>query len=207
MGRMPDRLRPLWDFDDLDATEARLTAQLEAESSDEGRAEVLTQLARVAGLRDDFGGCEALLQQAEPLAGDGVARVRIDLERGRKLRSSGDAAAAVPLFEAAFERARELRELWLAGDAAHMVAISAPEQMDEWTERGLELAESEPEAAYWAGPLLNNLGWHYFEAGEHERALETFERALELRRRDPSNPQAIEWAQEAVDEARKALTS
>ena len=53
---MPDRLRPLWDFDDLDATEARLTAQLGAESGDEGRAEVLTQLARVAGLRDDFGG-------------------------------------------------------------------------------------------------------------------------------------------------------
>jgi tetratricopeptide (TPR) repeat protein len=204
---MPDRLRPLWDFDDLDATEERLTAQLESETSDEGRAEVLTQLARVAGLRDDFGGCEALLQQAEPLAGDGVARVRIDLERGRKLRSSGDGAAAVPLFESAFERARSLGENYLAGDAAHMVAISAPEQMHEWTERGLQLAESKPDAAYWAGPLLNNLGWHYYEAGEHERALETFERALEVRRRDPSNPQAIQWAEEAVDEARKALTS
>ena len=204
---MPDRLRPLWDFDDLDATEARLTAQLEAETSDEGRAEVLTQLARVCGLRDDFAGCEALLQQAEPLAGDGVARVRIDLERGRKLRSSGDAAAAVPLFEFAFERARALGENYLAGDAAHMVAISAPEKMDEWTQRGLELAESERDAAYWAGPLLNNLGWHYFEAGERQRALETFERALDVRRREPSNPQAIQWAQEAVDEARKALTS
>lgn len=206
MGRMPDRLRPLWDFDDLDATEARLTAQLESETSDEGRAEVLTQLARVAGLRDDFGGCEALLQQAEPLAGDGVARVRVDLERGRRLRSSGDAGAAVPLFESAFSRARELREFWLAGDAAHMVAISAPEQMEEWTARGLELAESQPDAAYWAGPLLNNLGWHHFEAGRHEQALEVFERALEVRRRDPSNPQAIQWAEEAVEEARKALT-
>jgi len=204
---MPDRLRPLWDFDDLDATEARLTAQLESESSDEGRAEVLTQLARVAGLRDDFGGCESLLQQAEPLAGDGIARVRIELERGRKLRSSGDGAAAMPLFEAAYERARSLGENYLAGDAAHMAAISAPEQMHEWTQRGLELAEAEPDAAYWAGPLLNNLGWHYYEACEHERALETFERALEVRRRDPSNAQAIQWAEEAVDEARKALTS
>ncbi|MFL5944830.1 MAG: tetratricopeptide repeat protein [Gaiellaceae bacterium] len=203
---MPDRLRPLWDFDDLDATETRLTAQLEAETTDEGRAELLTQLARVAGLRDDFGGCEALLQQAEPLAGDGVARVRIELERGRKVRSSGDGAAAVPLFESAFERARALREFWLAGDAAHMVAISDSDQMEAWTRRGLELAESEPDAAYWAGPLLNNLGWHYYEAGDYDRALETFERALEVRWRDPANPQAIQWAEEAVEEARKALT-
>ena len=202
---MPDRLRPLWDFDDLGATEARLREQLERESADEGRAEVLTQLARVQGLRDDFDGCEALLQEAEPLAGDGVARVRIELERGRKLRSSGDGAAAVPLFEAAFARAREIGAYWFAGDAAHMVAISVPEQMTEWTERGLALGESQPDAAYWAGPLLNNLGWHYYEAGEYAQALEVFERALEVRKRDPGNAQAIVWAQEAIDEAREAL--
>ena len=202
---MPDRLRPLWDFDDLDATETRLREQLGREDSDGGRAEVLTQLARVQGLRDDFDGCEALLQQAEPLAGDGVARVHIELERGRKLRSSGDGAAAVPLFESAFARASELREFWLAGDAAHMVAIAVPEKLVEWTERGLALAESEPDAAYWAGPLLNNLGWHYHELGDYEQALEVFERALEVRKLDPGNPQAIGWAQEAIDETRKAL--
>lgn len=204
---MPDRLRPLWDFDDLDATEQRLREQLAREESDEGRAEVLTQLARVAGLRDDFATCEALLQEAEPLAGDGVACVRIDLERGRELRSSGDGPAAVPLFEAAFARASELREFWLAGDAAHMVAIADESKMAEWTERGLALAESEPDAAYWAGPLLNNLGGHHFDAGDYESALDVFERALEVRKRDPSNPQAIQWAQEAVDEARNALGS
>jgi tetratricopeptide (TPR) repeat protein len=202
---MPDRLRPLWDFDDLDATEARLREQLEREESDTGRAEVLTQLARVRGLRDDFDGCEQLLQEAEPLAGDGVARVRIEIERGRKLRSSGDGAAAVPLFESAYSRARELGEFWLAGDAAHMVAISAPENMVDWTERGLQLADSHPDAEYWAGPLLNNLGWHYFEQGEFAKALEVFERALDVRERDPDNAQAIVWAQEAVDEARQAL--
>ena len=194
---MPDRLRALWDFDDLDATEARFREQL---------AELLTQLARVRGLRNDFDGCEELLQEAESLAGDGVARVRVDLERGRKLRSSGDSAAAVPLFEAAFARACDLGEFWLAGDAAHMVAISDESKMLEWTERGLALGETEPDAAYWAGPLLNNLGWHYFEAGEHAQALEVFERALEVRRRDPSNPQAITWAEEAVAEAKQALT-
>ena len=86
-----------------------------------------------------------------------------------------------------------------------MVAIADEGKMLDWTERGLALADSEADASYWAGPLLNNLGWHYFEAGDHAKALEVFERALEVRRRDPSNPQAIQWAQEAVDEARKAL--
>jgi tetratricopeptide (TPR) repeat protein len=200
-----DRLKALWDFDDLAVTEQRLRAQLLEETSDSGRSEVLTQLARVQSLQDDFDGCERLLQEAEALADSGVAGVRIDLERGRKLRSSGDGAAAARLFERAYTNASEIGETYLAGDAAHMVAISMPDRMLEWTERGLELADSEPDAAYWAGPLLNNLGWHYFEAGEHEAALETFERALEVRRRDRDNAIAIQWAQEAVDEARRAL--
>ena len=203
---MPDRLRPLWDFDDLHGTETRLRDRLTQEATDEGRAELLTQLARVEGLRAEFDACEELLCQADELAGQSeVVRVRIDLERGRKLRSSGDGPAAVPLFEAAFDRACANGLYWFAGDAAHMVAIATPEQMVQWTERGLALAEAEPDAAYWAGPLLNNLGWHQFEAGDHAAALATFERALEVRKRDPDNPQAIVWAQEAIDEARKAL--
>ena len=202
---MPDRLRPLWDFDDLETTEARLRAQLERETGDEGRAEVLTQLARVKSLSDDFDGCEQLLHEAEPLAGDGIARVRIDLERGRKLRSSGDGGGAAPVFERAFARAHELGEFWFAGDAAHMVAISDGSKMLDWTERGLALADAEPDAAYWAGPLLNNLGWHYYDAGDYAQALDVFQRALEVRKRDPENPQAIVWAQEAIDETRKAM--
>ncbi len=204
---MPDRLRPLWDFEDVAATESRLRQQLDHEESNAGRAEVLTQLARVHSLRDEFDECEALLQEAEALSDDPLVRVRVDLERGRRLRSSGDGAAAAPVFESAFERACEAREFWFAGDAAHMVAISVPEQMVEWTERGLALADAEEDASYWAGPLLNNLGWHYYEAGEYALALDVFERALEVRRRDPMNPQAITWAEEAVAEARKALTS
>ena len=100
---MVDRLRPLWDFYDLDATEQRLRVQLDAELDDPGRAEVLTQLARVEGLRDHFDACDRLLEQAEAQVGSSaVAKVRIDLERGRKLRSSGDPEGALPLFEAAF---------------------------------------------------------------------------------------------------------
>jgi len=201
-----DRLRPLWNFDDLDRSERRLRAQLDQEESDAGRAEILTQLARIEGLRTDFDGCERLLQEAETLAcNEPVARVRIDLERGRKLRSSGEAEASVPFFEAAFERARRGGEPFLAGDAAHMVAIADPDNLLEWTERGLELADSEPEAAYWAGPLLNNLGCHHFETGDYDAALTAFERALEARERDSENPEQVEIARYAVGKTLRAL--
>ena len=88
-----------------------------------------------------------------------------------------------------------------------MCALAAPdrERFVAWTTRGLELAERSEAAAYWAGPLLNNLGWEHFDAGEHEQALEAFERALAVRERDPENVAAIELAQEAVAEARQAL--
>jgi tetratricopeptide (TPR) repeat protein len=205
---MADRLRPLWDFEDLDGSERRLRAQLEQEGSDAGRAEVLTQLARVEGLRDNFAASALLLDEARALAGTSpVATIRIELEHGRMLRSSGDPEAAFPLFRSAFERALGAGEHFLAGDAAHMCAIAGTDRgrMEKWTRRGLELGEREPEATYWAGPLLNNLGWAYFEAGEYERALETFERALEARKREPDNQIAIVWAQEAIDETLKAL--
>jgi tetratricopeptide (TPR) repeat protein len=198
---MPDRLRSLWDFGDFDATEDRLREQLEREDDDGGRAEVLTQLARVQGLRGDFDACERLLDRAEPLAGTSApANIRLELERGRMYRSSGDSEAAFPLFQSAFARAEEAEEWYLAGDAAHMCAIAVDDRklQEEWTQRGVELGEWQPEAAYWSGPLLNNLGWAYSEAGKHQRALELFERALEARQRDADNPSGIAWAQYAV---------
>jgi tetratricopeptide (TPR) repeat protein len=206
---VPDSLRPLWDFEDLDATEQRFRARLAEASDDAARAEVLTQLARIEGLRSDFDACERLLQEAEGLTGPAAAvRVRIDLERGRKLRSSGDPADALPLFEAAFNSACDSGEYYFAGDAVHMCALAVSEDraaMEEWTQRGLELGEREPDASYWLGPLLNNLGWTYFDTGEHEHALELFERALEARKRDPDNQDAIAFAEEAVETARAAL--
>lgn len=198
---MPDRLRPLWDFDDVDATEQRFREQLEREESDGGRAEVITQLARVQGLRGDFDACERLLDDAEPLAGTSPpANIRLELERGRMYRSSGDSEAAFPLLQSAFGRAEEAEEWYLAGDAAHMCAIAVDDLklQDEWTQRGVELGDRQPEATYWAGPLLNNLGWAYSDARKHGRALELFERALEARQRDPDNRPGVAWAQYAV---------
>ena len=74
---MPDRLRRCWDFDDLDGTEQRFRDQLDREPDDAGRAELLTQLARVEGLRGDFDGCERLLAEAEGLAGVALRRTKL----------------------------------------------------------------------------------------------------------------------------------
>jgi tetratricopeptide (TPR) repeat protein len=202
-----DRLREHWDFDDLDATERRFRAALAAEKG-EGKAEVLTQLARVEGLRGNFAEGERLVEEAEALAGSSMAaRARVLLERGRLRRSGGEPEAALPLFEEAFAVSREAGEDWLAADAAHMAALAAPDQegMIGWTQRGIELASDSPEAGYWLGPLLNNLGWTHYEAGGYEAALDAFERALAAREREPERRAEIEIARYAVGKALRAL--
>jgi tetratricopeptide (TPR) repeat protein len=203
-----DRLRPLWDFGDLDATEARLREQLTAEESAEGRGEVLTQLARVEGLRGDFATGERLVDEAQELAGEsGAALARVDLERGRLRRSSGDRAAAFPLVESAYALAHDAAEWFVAADAAHMAALAAPDRSSfvAWTTRGIELGDEHEEASYWAGPLLNNLGWEHYESGEHKLALDAFERALRAREREPDKPEPIALARYAVGKALRAL--
>jgi tetratricopeptide (TPR) repeat protein len=204
-----DRLRADWDFDDLDGTEERFRRLLASETSESRRAEILTQLARVQGLRGDFTGGERILEEAEELAPDqgGASRIRIDLERGRLRRSSGDGEAALPLFESAFEAAVAAEEAFLAADAAHMAALVAPDREGfvAWTERGVDLAEADEDARYWLGPLLNNLGWELYEADEYAPALDAFERALDARERKPENRAAIEIARYAVAKALLAL--
>jgi tetratricopeptide (TPR) repeat protein len=123
------------------------------------------------------------------------------------LRSSGNPAAAYPLFVTAFERAVAAGEHYLAGDAAHMAALAAPddEGFRAWTTRGIELGEQQPAAAYWRGPLLNNLGWMLNERGAHDEALATFERALAVREEDPTDEYAVEIARYAVAVALRTL--
>jgi tetratricopeptide (TPR) repeat protein len=198
---MADRLRPLWDFGDLDVSEARFRAQLAEETTDTGRAEVLTQLARVEGLRGDFERCDALLDEAEALGG---AEVRVLLERGRRIRSSGQRGAGRAQFEQAFELARAGDEDVFAVDAAHMVAIV--DDMEAWTARGVEIAASsgDPGVRYWLGPLYNNVGWSRYEAGDTAGALEAFELALASRERDDPRPDALAFARYGVGKALRA---
>jgi tetratricopeptide (TPR) repeat protein len=205
-----DRLRALWDFDDLDGSERRFRALLEQQSSNKEKSEVLTQLARVEGLRGRFVEGEQLVQEAEASAGaSAAAGARIRLERGRLCRSSGDEDGARPLFESAYEIAVAAGEEFLAVDAAHMAALVAPDRagMHAWTQRGIDMAEEsdDPEVRYWLGPLLNNLGWEHYDAGEYGAALEAFDRALEARERSPERPAEIEIARYAAGKTLRAL--
>jgi tetratricopeptide (TPR) repeat protein len=205
-----DRLRPLWDFEDVAGSERRFEAQLQAETSDAGRAEVLTQLARVQGLRDMFAAGDRLIDQAQARSdGSAAVEARIRLERGRLRNSGGDAGAALAMFEAAFEIAGKAGETFLAADAAHMAAIASPDREGKlaWTERGIRIAResSDRDESYWLGPLYNNLGWEYQDAGEHAAALEAFQQALASRQRYPEMPALIQHAKAAVAEALRSL--
>jgi tetratricopeptide (TPR) repeat protein len=171
---------------------------------------VLTQLARLQGLRDIFAEGERLIEQAHALSdGSAVVRARIEIERGRLRNSNGDAVAALAMFEAAFAIADQAGEQFLAADAAHMAAIASPDRQGKlvWTERGVRIAteSADREVTYWLGPLYNNLGWEYQDAGEHEAALDAFKRALASRERYPEMPALIQHAKEAVGEALRAL--
>jgi tetratricopeptide (TPR) repeat protein len=201
-----DRLRDLWDFGDLAATEARLAEQLDRETDGSGRAEVLTQLARVDTLRRDFAAAARKLADAEQLAGSSVvARARIALETGRSLRSSGEPGAAFPLFVSAYELALESGYPFIAADAAHMAALVDPDGAEPWTTHGIDLAEREPTASYWLGPLYNNIGWSRLEAGDAVGAHEAFELALATREREPRRQEKIAVARYALARSLREL--
>ena len=199
-----DRLRSLWDFTDLDASEARLRARLRDETTDPGRAEVLTQLARIEGLHSRFDVANKLLTEAEALAGASeVARARVLLERGRVLRLRGDLAAALRPLEQAFETALAAGQEFIAADATHMAALAG--DMITWTERGLELARRSPAAASWIGTLLNNLGWWHAQRGEYAESLAAYRGSLEAHERETTYPYLREAARVGTATALRAL--
>lgn len=191
----------LWDFDDPQASEGRFRAAAAqaAEVADGNRKTILqTQLARALGLAAGYEDAAALLEALPPDA-DTELKVRVLLERGRVLNSSGDPAAARPLFEAAFEAARAAGFENLAVDALHMIAIVAPPDEQETLNRhALELAAGgdDPRARRWRASLLNNLGWTVFERGEYEAALALFEEALAERvaRGKLAEVQVAQWS-------------
>lgn len=179
-------LDALLDFNDPAATEARLRALL-PDSPPALRPEVLTQLARAQGLQRRFAAAHHTLDEIEPLpAGAPVrARIRLLLERGRVHNSSGDPAAARPIFEAALALAEsDPAEAFYAIDAAHMLAIVAPpDEALAWNRRALALAEAaeEPRARQWRGSLLNNIGWAYHTQGDYAAALDALQQAAAFR--------------------------
>jgi tetratricopeptide (TPR) repeat protein len=178
----PVALDALWDFADPAGSEQRLRGAIDLAPADSTEhAELTTQLARALGLQHRFDDARALLDVvalrgcADPIVG-----IRLSLERGRLLNSSGSPAAAIEHFIDALGTARSSGEDFLEVDAAHMLAISDRAHSDDWTAQALRAVgrSQDPRTQRWAGSLHNNAGWARHDAGDYAAALEEFEAAL-----------------------------
>ena len=194
-------LDQLWNFDDPAGSEARFRAAAADESYDaDEQAELATQLGRAIGLQGRYEEADALLDSID--ADEPTVAVRVLLERGRVLNSSGHAAMAVPLFEQAAELADHLGEEFLAVDALHMLAIADSAHAETWTRSALEYASTvhDPRTKRWMVSLHNNLGWTLHEAGRFTEALVEFQLAEQWAER-VGTPRQQEWAREAIESA------
>ena len=199
-----DRLRPLWDPADLTASETRLRSALGKETSDAGRAEILTQLARVELKRGRPDEAHRFLNEADALAGETpVVRARVLLERGRVTRHFGDPDEAKRLLEQAVEAALAADQPFIAADATHSRALAG--DIVEWTNRGLGLAARYEGAAYWRGTLLINLGEWQWERGDRDGALASFENAMRTRERDGRNRGQLNYARYGVARSLRSI--
>ena len=176
----------LWDYNRPDETEARLRVLLSGQDDEIDRsyqAQLLTQLARTHGLRQQFETAQALLDEAEQLvtADLPIARIRILLEQGRVLNSSKTADRGYAQFQEAWQLAQAAQADFYAIDALHMLGIVAetPEAQLSWNLKALQLAEvtTHQRSQRWRGSLYNNIGWTYHDMGQYEQALTLFEKA------------------------------
>ena len=194
---MQQRIDELWDWDDPAGSEVRFREAADAAASEHERALLLTQAARALGLQ---GRSDEAVATLDSLTDDGAElAVRIALERGRALNSSGKPDQARPLFEKARALAQTAGLEHLAVDAIHMLAIVAPpEEQVALHQRAIAMAEAarDPRARQWLASLYNNLGWTRFDAGELDEALRLFELALAERekRDEPRETGIARWA-------------
>ena len=170
----------MWEYGDPAASERRFREALGKGSADDD-LELTTQIARTYSLRARYADAHRALDAIQPQLTTTTARVNALylLERGRTLRSSGDPAAARPLFRQAYDVALGATETGLAVDAAHMLALVTPlAEAGAWTETGVGLARSAPAADAKARgllpALLNNHAWNLYDAGRPEDALPVF---------------------------------
>lgn len=198
-----------WEYADPEKSEQRFHALMQSASKDE-RLELQTQIARTYGLRKNFAEAHAILDEVEaqfPSAGS-KPRIRFLLERGRVFNSSGEKQKARPLFEAAFDHARNAGEEGLAVDAAHMIAITwiGMPQALEWNMRAIEMARGskDAKAASLMPALLNNTAWDLFDAGKFDEALVLFFEAQDAWTRHNKKPQ-IQTARWSVARCLRAL--
>jgi len=175
-------IQQLWDYSDPEASAQRFEQlALQLEHRPDLHAQVRTQLARTLGMRGRFDEAHALLDDGEASLADTMsgAGVRVWLERGRVLNSSGRQDEARALFSRALEAGQARAGAGAhAVDAAHMLGIVCPgEQGLAWSQVGIGLAQasSDPDVRRWLGPLYNNAGLTLLELERYEQALASYE--------------------------------
>jgi tetratricopeptide (TPR) repeat protein len=174
-----ETLDHLWNFEDPGLSEKRFRDALaDPTYSTDEKAELATQLGRAIGLQGRYEEADALLDtidgEDEPTVG-----IRVLLERGRVLNSSGHPAMAVPLFEQTAELGDHLGEEFLAVDALHMLAAADSAHAEAWTRSALEYASTahDPHTRRWMAPLHTSLGWTLHAAGRFTEAVVEFQLA------------------------------
>lgn len=198
-GAMTLDLDRLWDFEDPAGSERRLRAA-SRDTDARGRRVLRTQVARSLGLQGRYEEAHAELDEVggEGADPDPEVAVRVELERGRLLRSAGRHGEAAPHFAAAERRATEAGLDRLRVDAVHMQALDVePTEQIRINEQALEIARasSSPAARNWDAPLLNNIGMARHDLADLEGALEAFQQALAARERigSPRQTQIARW--------------
>jgi tetratricopeptide (TPR) repeat protein len=185
----------LWNYDDPTGTEAKFRELLPGAQAagDSGYlAELLTQIARAQGLQQKFADANATLDQADALTQPDhpdhpemkTARVRILLERGRGLNSSGKPEESIRYFKDALKLAGDAGLEFHAVDSVHMLGIATKgEESLRWNEEAIRMSEAakDPRARRWLGPLYNNTGWTYFDLRRYDDALKMFQKDLAFR--------------------------
>ncbi|MFH1501798.1 MAG: hypothetical protein ABIG03_01995 [Candidatus Eisenbacteria bacterium] len=106
--------------------------------------------------------------------------------RGRFEWGDDDLEEATATFLEMYDYCRENELYDRAVDAAHMIALTGgQDEKLEWAMRGIEMAEK-GNMTGWLGPLWNNLGWDYVDAGRYDEGREALEKAREYHYRSPS---------------------
>jgi tetratricopeptide (TPR) repeat protein len=190
-----EQIDALWTINDPVEGEAKLK---KAVAEFPGSVDELhTQIARSLGLQGRFDEAWEELSNIS-MVHSPVVEIRIQLEKGRLKNSSGKRNDAKPYFLKALELADQEQFDFYAVDAAHMLGIvSEGQDSIQWNKLALQRAAHSKlkRAQNWKGSLLNNLGWTYFNSGDFNTALTTFESALDFQKAlgDPVRIRVARW--------------
>lgn len=172
--------------------------------------QLLSQIALVKALQKKFEEAHKVLDKAESLLTPkyNLAQVRILLERGRVFQQAGNIPEARGYFEQSFELSAKNKFDFHTINAAHMLAIVSEKTEDKikWNQLAIDMAvnSKEKRAHDWFGSLYNNLGQNYLELQQFEKALVSFQKALEYRKKEGYIPN-IRVAQWAIGRALRLL--